>query len=138
MEVGGAKRRAKRRWIAGGLVFAVAAAWGFQEFEPLQHRALAFEAAPACDSSSGAWNPPQYLTGWEGATFLIKASEYPNCADRKVGRVSAHVLGEKIFLRIRSDAPWHESYACHCSRITHVRLGGLDKRDYRVVPVFPP
>jgi hypothetical protein len=138
MEPDGARRRAKSRWIAGALVLALAAAWAFQEFEPLRHRSLAFETAPACDHSSGAWNPPQYLTSWEGATFIIKANEYPNCADRKVQRVSAHVLGERIFLRIRSDAPWHESYACHCSRITHVRLAGLEKRDYRVVPILPP
>ena len=123
--------------MAGLLAFG-AAAWAFQEFEPLRHRALSYEEPPACGSDSGGWQPASYETSWEGASFVIKAREYPNCADEKVSKVSAHVIGERIFLRIRYDSPSGETYACHCSRVTHVRIRELEKRDYRVVPVLPP
>ena len=116
----------------------VAAAWAFIEFEPLRHRALTYEMPAACGSGNGGWQPATYATRWEGPALLIKATEYPNCADETVSRVSAHVLGERVFLRIGYHSPSGESYACHCPRTVNVRLDGLEKRDYRIVPVLPP
>ena len=138
MEQDGARRHGKRRWAAGLLVFVVAA-WAFVEFEPLRHRALTYEMPATCGrDGSGGWRPATYATSWDGPALLIKAAEYPNCADETVSRVSAHVLGERVFLRIGYHSPSGESYACHCARTVNVRLDGLEKRDYRIVPVFPP
>jgi hypothetical protein len=138
MEQRGGRRDATRRWIAGLLAF-FAASWAFVELEPLRHRALAYETPGACQAgASGGWQPAAYVTSWDGPTFLIRATEYPNCADEVVSRVSAHVFGDRVFLRIGYHAPSGESYACHCARMVNVRLTGLEKRDYRVVPVFPP
>lgn len=135
MEQQNAAQRTKRRAVAGILVF-VLAVWAFLEFEPLRHRALTYDAPAAC-KGDGGWRPSTYSTAWEGATFLIRATEYPNCAE-EVKRVSAHVIGDRVLLRIRYHSPSGETYACHCPRVAHVRLDGLDKRDYRIVPVLPP
>jgi hypothetical protein len=138
MEPDGAGQRKKRRWIAGLLVFA-AAAWAFAEFEPLRHRALSYEYARDCGTDHhGGWQRGAYATGWEGTVLTIRATEYPNCADEVVSRVSAHVLGERVFLRIGYHSPSGNTYACHCPKVVNVRLDGLEKRDYRVVPVLPP
>ncbi len=136
MEQQNAGQRTKLLATAGVLVL-VFAVWAFLEFEPLRHRALTYEEPSAC-RGNGGWQPAAYSTSWEGATFLIRATEYPNCADEKVKRVSAHVIGERVFLRIRYHSPSGETYACHCLRVTQVRLAGLEKRDYRIMPVFPP
>ncbi len=125
------------RYAVAGVLLVVLGAWAFFEFEPLRHRALTYDEPSAC-RGDGGWRPGSYLTSWDGATLLIRATEYPNCADEKVKRVSAHVIGERVLLRIRYHSPSGGTYVCHCLRVTQVRLAGLEKRDYRVVPVFPP
>ena len=110
--------------------------WAFLEFEPLRHRAVSYETVPGCENSGGS-RPGMYTTRWEGPTLLIRASEYPNCAEA-VKRVSAHVLDDRLLLRIRYHSPSGERYACHCQKVTLVRLTDLPKRDYRVLPVWPP
>jgi hypothetical protein len=138
MAAGDGAQRRKRRWMAGLLVF-VAAAWAFTEFEPLRHRALAYESPQGCGGDHhGGWQRGTYATSWEGSRLLIQATEYPNCADEIVSGVSAHVIGERVFLRVRYHSPSGDTYACHCPKAISVRLEGLEKRDYRVVPVFPP
>lgn len=128
--------RSTARIGAAVVLATLLAAWAFFEFEPLRHRELSHETMPGC-VSSGGWRPGMYTTRWEGTTLLVRASEHPNCAE-EVKRVSAHVLDDRILLRIRYRSSSGGSYACHCQKVTLVRLSGLAQREYRVIPVWPP
>lgn len=134
MDARSAWQKLKRRRIGVPLAL-FAALWAFYEFEPLRHRDLAYEAPPRCTGQdAGPAHPGSYATNWEGPVFVIQATEYPNCAEQ-VERVSAHVVGERVLLRIRYHSPTGESYACDCRTKTTVRIGSLDKRNYRVVRI---
>ncbi len=134
MDMHGAWQKFKRPrvWIP---LAVFAAAWAFYEFEPLRHRDLTWESPATCaGEDSGAYWSATFTTSWEGPVFVIRATEYPNCADQ-FEKGSVHIVGNRALLRIRYHSPTGESFACHCKRVTVARLAGLEKRDYKVVRI---
>ena len=111
-------------------------AWGFIAFEPFRHDALTYETPPSCASSSTPWEN-KLSAQWEQETFLIRASEFPNCAE-SVTQVSAQVIGSQVLLRIRYEAASGPRPACRCEKLTIIRLSGLAKRDYAVTRIGSP
>jgi hypothetical protein len=134
MDKRGTWQKFKRPWVWGSLAFLLAAVV-FYEFEPLRYRDLTLEQPPVCGPEhSGAHHNSKFETAWESDRFVVRATEYPNCAE-EFERASVHVVGDRVLLRIRYHSPTGESFACHCRKVTVVRLANLEKRDYRVVRI---
>lgn len=120
------------RALFAGATLAIAATVLLIALDPFRHTALSFEPSGSCENAGGRRLPSSLRAEWEPRALLIHATEYTYCGEA-VSRVSAHVLGGDIFIRITYASPGDgPPAACLCSYTTRIRLADIGRRSYRV------
>lgn len=108
--------------------------WIFIEYEVFRHDQLTFEVVPSCGAGAdnreiGDLDRAFVSQEWAGEQLVLRVSDVTVCG-YTTERVSAQVVGSRMYLKLKYSPRDGMSAACLCRHTTLIRVDGLNGREY--------